>query len=477
MPPQPSSNRSVFLKLTQPPRVDTQSPNSNHQSLSKLNRDVSGSSCSHSSNTCSDNHNCHHQANKSNIPHYRGHDIPIYSNQTMEMINDAIILSELKSPTPDVHILFTHFDQKYFRNKLSTCTTLRWSNKMTLCAGICYSQYQKLTITKTYTGKTPGDVVKKQEQVTQRVCTISLSEKLLKFRPSIDTISTLVHEMIHAFLFIESNVVDREGHGDNFKWWMNYINRVEANTGIHITIYHSFHDEVDYYRQHHWKCTKCSMLVKRAMNRAPNKYDDWFPDHEKKCGGAFIKIKEPEKKGVACDSKKNYSGIEKSRKLMESFFKKSVSANSTVASSSTLSLSSPKSECNTMPSTSNSQKPKLYSKRKVGGILDTKNIGLPLPSTTDSNSTAQKSAGVISLKNRHDHDSEVILIDDENRTSSMAIELLDSSDDDLGDSKCTEVIIDDNDDDYIPPDNVVIVNNNNDSIMSDSSNGDDVIIL
>lgn len=32
------------------------------------------------------------------------------------------------------------------------------------------------------------------------------------------------------------------------------------------------------------------------MNRAPGKNDLWYSDHQKKCGGQFIKISEPEKK-------------------------------------------------------------------------------------------------------------------------------------------------------------------------------------
>ena len=295
----PPSNQ-VVLRLKAP------------QSSSSSKGSSSGTTCS---SGCTKNH-CHHGS-------------PVYSEQTTDMIQDAIILSELNSPTPDVHILFTHFDQKYFKNKLAACTTLRWSSRMTLCAGICYSQYQKMTITKTYGPKVgsnggydPKDILKKQEHVTQRICTISLSESLLKFRPPIDTISTLLHEMIHGFLFVDSNVVDREGHGDNFKWWMNHINAIERHTGIHISIYHTFHDEVDFYRQHHWKCQKCAMLVKRAMNRAPNKYDDWFPDHEKKCGGTFVKIKEPKKQDKKTSKKKESKGIEKSRKFMEKFIKK-----------------------------------------------------------------------------------------------------------------------------------------------------------
>jgi hypothetical protein len=30
------------------------------------------------------------------------------------------------------------------------------------------------------------------------------------------------------------------------------------------------------------------------MNRAPNVHDDWWPAHERQCGGKFVKIKEPD---------------------------------------------------------------------------------------------------------------------------------------------------------------------------------------
>lgn len=68
-----------------------------------------------------------------------------------------------------------------------------------------------------------------------------------------------------------------------------------------IQVYHSFHDEVDEYRRHWWRCNgPCQHrkpyygYVKRATNRAPSAHDYWWTEHQKTCGGTFIKVKEPE---------------------------------------------------------------------------------------------------------------------------------------------------------------------------------------
>ena len=66
-------------------------------------------------------------------------------------------------------------------------------------------------------------------------------------------------------------------------------------------MYHSFHDEVKLYKQHWWRCNgPCAKrppyfgMVKRAMNRPPGPNDFWWSDHERNCGGRYIKVKEPE---------------------------------------------------------------------------------------------------------------------------------------------------------------------------------------
>ncbi|KAG0266403.1 hypothetical protein DFQ27_009779 [Actinomortierella ambigua] len=48
-------------------------------------------------------------------------------------------------------------------------------------------------------------------------CSIRLSEPLLKFRPESDYIDTLLHEMIHAYLFITKAIQDHDGHGEDVK--------------------------------------------------------------------------------------------------------------------------------------------------------------------------------------------------------------------------------------------------------------------
>jgi hypothetical protein len=99
----------------------------------------------------------------------------------------------------------------------------------------------------------------------------------------------------------------------------------EINKGGHnITVFHNFHDEVNLYRQHWWQCDKCKNIVKRAMNRAPSPNDPWYaeisllykekyidlvirwPSHERKCGGKYVKIKEPEDYGKKKGTPRRY---------------------------------------------------------------------------------------------------------------------------------------------------------------------------
>lgn len=55
------------------------------------------------------------------------------------------------------------------------------------------------------------------------------------------------------------------------------------------------------YQTHWWRCNgPCTKrkphfgIVRRPTNRAPGPSDYWWNDHKRKCGGTFIKIKEPE---------------------------------------------------------------------------------------------------------------------------------------------------------------------------------------
>ncbi|KAI7907361.1 SprT-like family-domain-containing protein [Cokeromyces recurvatus] len=175
---------------------------------------------------------------------------------------------------------------------------VRWSTRMSRCAGTCTFK--------------PGGY-----------CTIALSEPLLKFRPKSDMIETLLHEMIHAYLFITQRNTDRDGHGPEFLYEADRINKL-AN--VNITVYHSFHTEVDYYLTHVWQCNGICQdkppyfgIVKRSMNRPPQHADPWFDEHQRTCGGTFIKIHSPElktkrKQKVQTNTLLNYFNDKKQRR-------------------------------------------------------------------------------------------------------------------------------------------------------------------
>ncbi|NWH89606.1 SPRTN protein, partial [Aegithalos caudatus] len=181
---------------------------------------------------------------------------------------------ELLDPSPDVHGLFVQFNQTLFWGKLEA-VTVSWSPRMTSSAGIC-SYHER-----------------------SGLCSIRLSEPLLKLRPRKDLVETLLHEMIHALLFVTHNYKDRESHGPEF---CKHMRRINLLTGANVTIYHNFYDEINLYRQHWWRCNgPCQNrapyygYVKRSMNRAPSAHDLWWDEHQRTCGGTFTKVKEPEK--------------------------------------------------------------------------------------------------------------------------------------------------------------------------------------
>uniref|UniRef100_A0A0P4W294 Protein with SprT-like domain at the N terminus n=1 Tax=Scylla olivacea TaxID=85551 RepID=A0A0P4W294_SCYOL len=193
---------------------------------------------------------------------------------------------ELIDPNPDVHTLFLTFNDQFFWGRLSG-VEVRWSPRMTLCAGVCC-----------YEGR-------------GGLCSVRLSLPLLKLRPRKDLVETLLHEMIHAYLFVTANNRDRDGHGPEFHKHMYRINNV---AGTKITVFHSFHDEVDVYRQHIWQCNgPCRTrrpyfgLVKRSMNRAPGPNDNWWAQHQQTCGGTYSKIQEPDRSATAKKGSKKAS--------------------------------------------------------------------------------------------------------------------------------------------------------------------------
>ncbi|KAF8986016.1 hypothetical protein BGZ46_010433 [Entomortierella lignicola] len=212
-----------------------------------------------------------------------------------------------EGPFKDLHQLFLVFNDQYFESKLSACE-VRWSSRMTRCAGLCYYQSKA------------------------QYCSIRLSEPLLKFRPESDYIDTLLHEMIHAYLFVTQAIQDHDGHGADFQYHMNRINKA---AGTSISIYHTFHDEVRHYQNHIWKCNgPCQTrppyygIVKRSMNRPPQPADKWFAEHKETCGGTYTKISEPEptKKKTSTKTQKKIELEARGRTLMDEYFSVPISS-------------------------------------------------------------------------------------------------------------------------------------------------------
>ena len=142
----------------------------------------------------------------------------------------------------DIHDLFTIYDQTFFRGDLEGKVLLEWSKRMTQCAGICYL-----------------------DQATRRsgkglFCIVRLSLPLLKYRSMNELYETLLHELIHAWLFLTKNKHERndghDGHGPDFLVKMREINDM---TGLKLSVYHTFSEEVEQARGHVWLCDgKCS---------------------------------------------------------------------------------------------------------------------------------------------------------------------------------------------------------------------------
>ena len=196
----------------------------------------------------------------------------------------------------DIYTYFQIYNEIFFENLLGS-VTLKWSRKMTSCAGV-FSIYKGIP-------------------------SIHLSEPLLKFRSITEIKETLLHEMIHAYCHFKSYDMsdDLSGHGKHFKRKMKEINEI---TGFNITVYHNFLDEVEYYTKYVWRCNgKCRNqppffgYVKRQVNRPPQKADKWWSQHEKNCGGMFERIK-PTDKEIENEKKKKKKN--KNKNLIEKFF-------------------------------------------------------------------------------------------------------------------------------------------------------------
>ncbi|ROT68455.1 putative sprT-like domain-containing protein Spartan [Penaeus vannamei] len=173
---------------------------------------------------------------------------------------------------PKVLSLFNEFNKKYFWGKLDK-VKVTWSPRMTLCAGKTAYKVRGRSFSS---------------------CTIRLSQPLLTQRPHSDTVNTLLHEMIHAYLHVTQGLNYRDSHGPEFRKHMKRINILH---GSKITIYHNFHREVNKFRIHVYRCDGPCVsrrpfygVLRRAIERPPGPTDRWWQRHAKECGGTFHKI-------------------------------------------------------------------------------------------------------------------------------------------------------------------------------------------
>ena len=244
---------------------------------------------------------------------------------------DSILLNADEKPHVDIQELFDLYNILYFRSLLLPWVEVSWSSRLTLCSGMC-------------------ELVKDDEGKYRRI-RLKLSEPLLKFRPREDTINTLLHEAIHAYFFVttswwHSRGEDGTGHCVGFVMLADAIN---DHGNYLITVYHTFHDEVDSYRTHVWQCDgPCRDqppnfgLVKRTMNRPPGKTDNWWEKHTQECGGTYTKIMEPELTKAQLNSLSAMARAGRQKNKLDSWVKspkKETSAASTTSKSTASSTS------------------------------------------------------------------------------------------------------------------------------------------
>uniref|UniRef100_A0A0E0ES15 SprT-like domain-containing protein n=1 Tax=Oryza meridionalis TaxID=40149 RepID=A0A0E0ES15_9ORYZ len=206
----------------------------------------------------------------------------------MERVEDP----DLEDPNPDVGELFSHYDGLYFRGALAGAGfSVQWSSPPSRMAG----SFGSCTFGK------PDN-------------TITLSETVLKYRSSIDMKNALLHQMIHAILFVKHHRKDCRGHGPIFRAWMTAINTCSIDDhqrppdGYNITTRHDFSPDKSTRSLSGflWKCEYCGNTLVRATNiGAPsdaccienvdncstcgNMLCHWH-NHKMNCGGTYTKM-------------------------------------------------------------------------------------------------------------------------------------------------------------------------------------------
>ncbi|XP_062199071.1 uncharacterized protein LOC133901653 [Phragmites australis] len=204
------------------------------------------------------------------------------------METEAMEETDLADPNPDVGVLFNHFDGLYFQGALAAAGfSVHWGSS------INSSSFGSITFSK------PRN-------------TITLSEPVLRYRSTADRKKALLHEMIHAIIYIKFQRKDR-AHGPIFRDWVDAINSCPIEDdqrprgGYNLTTRHDFGtEEPRSVKTFLWKCKSCGDTLVRPSNQGPpsdaccienvcnddtcrNMLCRWH-NHKKGCRGTYAKV-------------------------------------------------------------------------------------------------------------------------------------------------------------------------------------------
>lgn len=169
--------------------------------------------------------------------------------------NPSELAGILTDPLPNLYEVFKSYNKEYFENKVRGFI-VRWSSKLSQNAG--------LTQTRTFPE-------------------IILSRILLTGRKIKDMVETLVHEMIHAYIFV--NMYD-EGL-DHEEIYLDLMAEINARSGLNITVLDEGGLDHIAHLRCIWRCTKCGLELVRMKRNTNQPNDNVSRKHRRECNGRW----------------------------------------------------------------------------------------------------------------------------------------------------------------------------------------------
>lgn len=173
---------------------------------------------------------------------------PVYTRSQLNRV--------LREPLPNLYEVFRIYNEKYFDNVIRGFA-FRWCGQLRSIAGRA----------RTYPHRW-----------------ISLSKEIHVGRTMKIMVETLLHEMVHAYLFCIS---DREAmdHGPRF---LEVMNDVNARSGLSIAVFDNGGLNHIMHLQTIWQCTNCKEEMVRLRPVRPN--DKSVKNHAKTCSGSWVVV-------------------------------------------------------------------------------------------------------------------------------------------------------------------------------------------